>query len=505
MKEQLALLPRYLTAHLQLTLLALGLAVLVSLPLGVWVARSPKRETIVLGIASVVQTVPSLALLALMVPLLSWLRLPSIGYLPAAIALVLYGVLPILTNTVTALTNLDPALLEAAQAVGMTLRQQLLRVELPLALPVIVAGVRTSAVWTVGMATLSTPVGAPSLGNYIFGGLQTRNLAAVLVGSVAAAALALTLDQLMRLLLRGLKGRQKGATVAAGSGMALLALYAGAALGSNALSPGRAQLIIGTKNFTEQYILGELLSQSVTRKTSIQTDIKSGLGSTVAFDALRTGNLDAYVDYSGTLWTTILKREGTIPDRDSMSLDIARELRQRYDIHVVASLGFENAYALAMRRARAGELGIRRIGDLRAHAAALSIGADYEFLGRPEWKAIQAAYGLEFGMERSMDPALMYQAVAGGTVDVISAFSTDGRIPALDLVVLEDDRRAIPPYDALVLTGAALARRSPEAMDALKALAGHIDQKTMQHLNRLVDEGGLTPHQAAATFFAAPR
>ena len=206
MSEQLALLPEYLTAHLQLTLLALLCSTAVSLPAGVAVTRVAWLERPVLGAAAVIQTVPSLALLAVMVPLLAGLGVQSIGFLPAFIGLTLYGVLPILRNTVTGIAGVDPALTEAARAVGMTPWQQLRRVELPLAMPVIVAGLRTATVWTVGVATLSTPVGATSLGNYIFSGLQTRNYTSVLVGCAAAAVLALVLDGLVRGLSAGGRG-----------------------------------------------------------------------------------------------------------------------------------------------------------------------------------------------------------------------------------------------------------------------------------------------------------
>ena len=210
MSEQLALLPGYLTAHLQLTLLALLAGIAFSIPAGVLVTRRRWLEQPVLGTATIIQTIPSLALLAIMVPALAALGFTSIGFLPAFIGLTLYSVLPILRNTVTGLAGVDPALIEAAQGVGMTPAQCLRRVELPLAMPVILAGIRTSAVLTVGVATLSTPVGAPSLGNYIFSGLQTRNLTAVLVGCIAAAVLALSLDGLVRALGAAIVQRKTG-------------------------------------------------------------------------------------------------------------------------------------------------------------------------------------------------------------------------------------------------------------------------------------------------------
>ena len=252
MKEQLALLPGLLAAHVRLTLLALSIGVVASIPLGVWASRRRAVERAVLGVAGVLQTIPSLALLAVLVPLLAWAGLGGIGFTPALIGLVLYSLLPVLRNTVTGLRSVDPAMLEAAQGVGMTPREALLRVELPLAAPVIVAGVRTAAVWTVGTATLATPVGAQSLGNFIFGGLQTRNLDAVLVGCAASAALALALDGLVRLVEVGLDRRRRGRLVTGLAGFAAVAIASVIPLAATALdAAGGARVTIGAKTFTE--------------------------------------------------------------------------------------------------------------------------------------------------------------------------------------------------------------------------------------------------------------
>ncbi len=499
MGEQLALLPELGGAHLELVLLSLAAGVLLSVPLGIAAARVRWLEAPVLGVASVVQTVPGLALLAILVPLLAALGLRGIGFLPAFIALVLYGMLPVLRNTVVGLRGVDAAVLEAADGVGMTGRQRLWRIELPLALPVIIAGVRTAAVWTVGMATLSTPVGAPSLGNYIFGGLQTRNVDAILVGCVAAAALALLLDGLIHGLATGVARRRRALVAAAAVGLAALYLYTGIGLVRDA-SGGRAAVVIGAKPFTEQYILAEVLAGRVKDATGLSTHTLPSLGSTVAFDGLRAGDIDLYVDYSGTLWTTILGHTDRAPDRAALLAEVDRALRDRHGVVVVGALGFENAYCLAMRRADAERLGVRTIGDLSRHAGRLSIGADYEFFARAEWAALRDTYGLRFAGQRTMDPSLMYQAAGAGQVDLISAYTTDGRIAAFDLVVLADDRGAIPPYDAVILASARLARARPEVVDALRPLLGRIDADTMRALNRAVDDGGQSPAAAARGF-----
>ena len=258
MSEQLALLPEYLTAHLQLTLIALLLSAAIALPVGVAATRITRLEPLALGVAGVIQTVPGLALLALMVPLLAAIDLRSIGFLPAICGLTLYGVFPILRNTVTGISTVDPVYTEAARGVGMTPLQQLARVELPLAMPVVVAGLRTATVWLVGMATLSTPVGATSLGNYIFSGLQIRNYVAVLVGCVAAGGLALLLDGLVRAVEDGLARRRRKQVAAALGLAALLYGYAGITLAAARFDDRERPVVIGSKPFTEQYVLSEI-------------------------------------------------------------------------------------------------------------------------------------------------------------------------------------------------------------------------------------------------------
>lgn len=510
MKEQLALLPGYLSAHLQISLVALLAGAALSIPLGVLVTRRRSLEGAVLGAASVIQTIPGLALLAIMVPALAALSgaaaalgvsLRSIGYLPAVLALTLYSVLPILRNTVTGIAGVSPALIEAARGVGMTPAQQLFRVELPLALPVIVAGLRTAAVWVVGTATLSTPVGATSLGNFIFSGLQTRNDAAVVVGCLAAAGLALLLDQGIRLLEVALRTRRRallGLVLAAFAGLILAVGWSFAA--ERRAGPRPVQ--IGAKAFTEQYILSELIGQWIERRTGQRGEVLHSLGSKVVFEALRAGDIDLYVDYSGTIWATLMKRKDLPARRGELLDEVRRWLLAEHGIVLVGAFGFENTYALALRAAEAQRLGIRRISDLAKFAERLEIGGDYEFFQRAEWKALRESYGLAFRRLRSMDPALMYQAAAGGEVDVISGYSTDGRIAALDLAVLEDDRGVIPPYDAILLASPGFARTHSAALRALGELSGAIDAAAMQRMNFAVDSGGRAPAEVARNFAA---
>jgi len=433
------------------------------------------------------------------VPVLSALGLSGIGFLPAFLGLVLYSLLPILRNTVTGLAGIDPAVAEAAEGVGMTPGQRLRMVELPLALPVILAGLRTATVWSVGMATLATPVGAPSLGNYIFSGLQTRNYAAILVGCVAAAFLALGLDGLLRLLGTGYSKRRPALVVTGGAIFVALGIASVAGL---APAGAARPLRIGAKTFTEQYVLAELLARQIHRKTGAPVEVLASLGSTVAFDALARGEIDAYVEYTGTIRSTLMHRSGGGSSRAAVLAEVGRWLQETHGVGVACSLGFENTYAFALRRALASDLGVRRLSDLAPKAARLRAASDYEFWSRSEWAGVRRVYDLDFAEKRVMDPSLLYAAAAERQVDVITAYSSDGRIAAYDLLTLEDDRGAIPPYDAVVLVSRSLAERRPEVVAALRSLEGRIDVERMRAMNAAVDRDGKSPAAVAEEFFA---
>lgn len=506
MDERLAaawrVLPDYLGHHVALSAAALALGLVISLPLALAARNRPRLRWPLLTLVGLVQTIPSLALLALFYPILLALSaltrkafgvdLPALGFLPALAALTLYSMLPMLRNGVAALVQLDPAVVEAARGVGMSDRQRLLRVELPLAAPVLMAGIRTAAVWVIGTATLATPVGQTCLGNYIFSGLQTEDWTFVLFGCAAAAALALSVDLLLGLIEAGVARRSRWRVALAGAG--LLGGVAAVLLGL--ASAGAPTYTIGAKNFTEQHILAALIADRLTAR-GFTVSQRPGLGSAIIFRALAAGEIDAYVDYSGTVWANVMRRADR-PGRAAMLRVMADWLRRRDGVVLLGPLGFENAYALAMRRDRAAALGIRTIADLAARAPGLRFGTDYEFPVRPEWTALRDGYGLRFAAMRQYQPSFLYRAVADGAVDVISAFTSDGRIAADDLVVLGDPRGLILPYDAVLLIAPG---RADDAgfRRALRPLVGAIGIDAMRRANQSVDGAAdkLSPAEAA--------
>ena len=499
--EALARLPDYFGNHVKVSAIALALGLIVSLPLAFVCVRRPTLRAIALTLTSIVQTIPGLALLALFYPLLLALAALSestlgfsfsaLGLLPSVLALALYSMLPVLRNTITGLMSIDPAVEEAATGVGMTRRQSLWMIELPLALPVIMAGIRTAAVWVIGTATLSTPIGQTSLGNYIFTGLQTQNWVFVLFGCAAAAVLALAVDQLLALMESGVSARKRSRVISGAVGFLVIV--------SLAFLPGFSRnpksYVIGAKPFAEQYVLGSLIGQRIA-DAGMSAVLREGLGSAVVFDALAAGDIDIYVEYSGTIWANQMKRRDVRP-REEVLAAVKQWLLEKHGVTLVGGLGFENAYTLAITKKRAQQDNIKTLSDLARFSSNLSIASDYEFFGRPEWTALRATYGLLFKEQRTMQPEFMYPAVAAGDVDVISAYTSDGRVAQYDLATITDDRHAIPPYDAIILIS---PKRANDAalIDAVRPLIGKISVELMREANlRVSGDKAEQPQEAA--------
>ena len=488
-----------LAAHVLLSAASLALGIIVALPLAIWAGRSQTVARATLGFASLVQTIPALALLSLFFPILLGLRtvfgegLPTLGFLPALLALALYALLPILRNAVTAQANLDPGVIEAAHGVGMSNWQRLRLVEAPLSAPYVMAGIRTAAVWTIGAATLATTIGQKSLGDPIFAGLQTQNWALVLAGCIASAGLALVADALLGAMEKGLRTRQRLLSL---GGLAAVLIGVGAALAVQFGGSDERRIVIGAKGFSEQYILARLIGQRLEAQ-GYAVDYRDGLGSAVAHKAVSTGAIDILVDYTGTIWTNMMERKDN-PDRDTMLAEITAWEIRTSGTHVLGRLGFENAYGLAIPAERAKMSGIESIEDLARVAPQLIVGGDPEFFERPEWRSVRDAYGLRFREQRNFSPTFMYNALLSGEAHVIGAYTSDGRIAADNLVILDDPKRAFPNYDAIVLL-APQTGKDGAIVAALRPLVDAIGVDAMREANYSVDreEGKATIDEAA--------
>ena len=501
-QQQRALL-QYLSGHLLLSIFALSVGMTVSIPLGIYAFRNAKLEKYISAVVSVVQTIPSLALLALMVPLLGGV----IGWKPALIALALYSMLPIVTNTITGLKEVDWRVIESGRAVGMTERQLLWNVMLPLAFPVIVAGIRTSVIWIVGAATLATPVGADSLGYYIFLGLNTRQTPVLLMGCCFAAFLAIILDRFIAGIEAALQKRAyhraKGFLVC----LLFLVISGIAAPYIQQWMPRNDKIMavaceerqkersleglkvcIGAKGgFSEQYILADLLKRHL-NLAGVEVQLKTGLGSKTLFDTLASSTIDIYIDYTGTVWATVMKEQETVPPQEAL-IKVSSHLLENYGIVNLGVLGFENAYCFAMKHDKAKELGISSITDLSQVSDQLKIAGDFDFFGRIEGREVLKKYRLRFGQQRNMNSRLMYDAIDKGTVDVVTAYTSDGQIAAFDLKVLEDPLGAFPSYDAILLLSEHASKNLP-LVKHLRKLVNLLDDDLMRWANKSVDLDG---------------
>jgi osmoprotectant transport system permease protein len=477
--------------HVVLVLVATALAIAIGLPLGVAMTRSERLARTLLALAGLAQTIPSLALFGFLIPLP---LIGGIGARTAVVALVVYALLPILRNTYTGIRQVDEPVREAARGLGMTDGQLLRRVELPLALPVILAGLRIAAVTSVGTATIAAAIGGGGLGTYVFRGLATVDTRLILAGALPSAALALLVDALLARVEKSPKPARAALVLAAGAALVLLLVCA----------PGRSAaarpVVVGSKNFTEQVVLGEILA-GLLESRGFRVDRRLNLGGTMlCHEAVRAGQLDLYVEYTGTALADVLKEE-----RPRDSAGVLRMVREGYaalGLAVGDPLGFNNSFALVMRRAQAERLGVRRISDLGPHAAQLRVGLFGEFLEREDgMTGLLAAYGFAFGpAPREMDLGLLYQALAAEQVDLVVGSATDGLIAALDLVVLEDDRGYFPPYDAVAVVRTASLTAHPGLGEALAGLAGRLDGDSMRRLNYAVDGEHRAPRDVAQGF-----
>jgi osmoprotectant transport system permease protein len=487
--------------HLTLVLVSTLIAVIIGVPLGILLTRRQSLRGTVLGAASVMQTVPSLALFGLLIPL------PFIGGIrerPAIVALVLYALLPIIRNTVTGILGVDASVREAAVGMGMTDRQILWQVELPLAMGVILTGVRVATVICVGVTTIAAAVGAGGLGVYIFRGLRQNDNYLLLAGAVPAALMALAADFGLGLLEKrfdvrnrraeqSVRPRLKRSKLAWALSAAILCLLVAALAWRGAHSPASttqtspARVAVGSKDFTESVILAEMAAQLLEAR-GLSVERRFELGGNLAHDALISGQIDLYPEYTGTAYTAILHHQ-PITDPRAVYEQVKREYAEKFQTEVSAPLGFSNDFAILVRGTDARRLHLKTISDVAPHAPRMRAGFGQDFMSRADgYPGFSSAYGLKFSEQpREMDLSLTYRALAAGQVDLIAGNSTDGLIAALDLVQLEDDRHYFPPYEAVMLTRRETLRRIPAAAEALAHLYNAISTDEMRRLNYEVD------------------
>lgn len=486
-----------LQQHLFLSLISILIAMLIAIPVGIYISRRKRLAEPVIGIASVFQTIPSLALFGFLLPLF------GIGNTTAIIALTVYALLPILRNTYTGITGVDQSAVEAGRGMGMTKNQILRMIEIPLALPIIMAGLRTAAVLTIGVATLAAFIGAGGLGDLIYRGLSTTRNELVLAGAIPAAVLAIVIDLLLKRIEMATdpKSRKKfswkkGSFILIP--VAALFLFFGAKSGDT-----EDTVVIAGKMWTEQYILPYIISEYVKEKTDYNVQVKEGLGETpILTEAIRKGDIDMFVEYTGTGLLTILKEEYNPGDSpDAIYNKVKEGYKEKYQLEWLKPLGFENTYALALNPKIYKEAGVKTISEFSPKSSQYTFGGPTEFFEREDgYTPFAQTYHLQFKDKRSLDPNLMYSAVKEGKVDAIPAYTTDGRIVRFNLGMLKDDKKFFPPYYAAPIVREETLKKFPKLKDTVNDLGGKISEQEMAEMNAKVDLDKEDPREVAREF-----
>jgi osmoprotectant transport system permease protein len=495
--------------HIFLVFLSTGAAILLGVPLGILLTRISSLRTPVLGFANIMQTVPSLALFGLLIPIP---LIGGIGSRTAIIALALYALLPVIRNTVTGILGLDPKLIEAANAMGMTPSQRLRLVELSLAMPVILTGIRVAVVISVGVATVAAAVGAGGLGTYIFRGLRQNDNNLLVAGALASALLALICDFALgqfeksyEISQRRTAGRRKLVAAAVAGGLALVVAVgsitnfrsetSNTEVRTGQDSVPQKNIVVGSKDFTESIILAEILVQMLEKQGVVVTR-QFELGGNLAHDGLLSKQIDVYPEYTGTAYTAILKHP-PITDPQAVYDKTKAEYADKFGLTVSPSLGFSNDFAILVRGDVARKNNLKTISDAVPLAKTWQAGFGQDFMSRADgYAGFAKAYGFQFAKQpREMDLSLTYRALQSGELDIIAGNSTDGLIAALDLFQLEDDKRYFPPYQAVFI---ARSEIGPAVADVFEKLNNAITTEEMRRLNYEVDGNKRTPKEVAA-------
>ncbi|WP_262315015.1 ABC transporter permease/substrate-binding protein [Lacticaseibacillus parakribbianus] len=472
--------------HVAVALIATLITIVIAIPLAIALMNHRRAGEFVLQVASIIQTIPSLAILGLLIPFV------GIGTVPAIIALVLYAIMPVFQNTYAGLTNIDPLLIEAADAMGVSRRYKLLRVQLPLAAPMIISGIRIGVVMIIGTATLAALIGGGGLGTYILLGIQSNNNAALLIGAVLSAALALIASGLIKLLAR-VKLRHLLA------GLAALVVVGGGAYATVALTAPRTETItIAGKMGGEPEILINLYQDLIAAdQPHLKVVLKRNFGGTsFLFKALKAKQIDIYPEFTGTVLQSLVKHPKAIShDPTQAYQDGKAALAEQFGMTLLPPMAYQNGYGLTVTAQTAAQYHLKTIADLAAHPE-LRAGFDPDFYQQSDgYPGLQKAYHLAFTNVKTMEPSLRYQALAQGDLDVTDAYTTDPQIQKYHLVLLKDTQAFFPPYQGSPLMLTSFAKAHPQVVRSLNRLKGRISTQDMQRMNYQVT----VEHQKAAT------
>ena len=481
--------------HILISLLAISIASVLGIILGIIISEYRRFSGLILGIVNILYTIPSIALLGF------FITITGVGNTTALIALIIYALLPIIRSTYTGIVNINPLIIEASEGMGSTKLQQLFKVKLPLALPVLMSGIRNMVTMTIALAGIASFVGAGGLGVAIYRGITTNNSAMTFLGSLLIAILALVFDFILGLIEKRLTNRKR-VKYKINPKLIILGLFIvifGAYFSLN--SKKEKTINIATKPMTEGYILGQMLTELIEQDTDLKVNITNGVGGGTSniHPAIVKGEFDLYPEYTGTSWEAVLKKEASYDE--SKFDELQKEYKEKYNLEYVNLYGFNNTYGLAVNKDIAEKYNLKTYSDLAKVSNNLIFGAEYDFFEREDgYKELQKVYNMNFKKQIDMDIGLKYQAMKDKKIDVMVIFTTDGQLAISDVVVLEDDKKMYPSYRAGTVVRSEILSEYPELKPVLEKLNNILDDKTMADLNYQVESKGKKPEDVAREY-----
>ena len=481
--------------HILISLLAISIASVLGIILGIIISEYRRFSGLILGTVNILYTIPSIALLGF------FITITGVGNTTALIALIIYALLPIIRSTYTGIVNINPLIIEASEGMGSTKLQQLFKVKLPLALPVLMSGIRNMVTMTIALAGIASFVGAGGLGVAIYRGITTNNSAMTFLGSLLIALLALIFDFILGIMEKRLTNHKR-TKYKVNFKLIILGLFIiifGAYFSLN--SKKDKTINIATKPMTEGYILGQMLTELIEQDTDLKVNITNGVGGGTSniHPAIVKGEFDLYPEYTGTSWEAVLKKEDSYDE--SKFDELQKEYKEKYNLEYVNLYGFNNTYGLAVNKDIAEKYNLKTYSDLAKVSNNLIFGAEYDFFEREDgYKELQKVYNMNFKKQIDMDIGLKYQAMKDKKIDVMVIFTTDGQLAISDVVVLEDDKKMYPSYRAGTVVRSEILFEYPELKVVLEKLNNILDDKTMADLNYQVESEGKKPEDVAREY-----
>ncbi|WP_339010954.1 ABC transporter permease subunit [Fusobacterium animalis] len=481
--------------HILISLLAISIASVLGIILGIIISEYRKFSGLILGTVNILYTIPSIALLGF------FITITGVGNTTALIALIIYALLPIIRSTYTGIVTINPLIIEASEGMGSTKLQQLFKVKLPLALPVLMSGIRNMVTMTIALAGIASFVGAGGLGVAIYRGITTNNSAMTFLGSLLIAILALVFDFILGLIEKRLTNHKR-VKYKINPKLIILGLFIvifGVYFSLN--SKKNKTINIATKPMTEGYILGQMLTELIEQDTDLKVNITNGVGGGTSniHPAIVKGEFDLYPEYTGTSWEAVLKKEGSYDE--SKFNELEKEYKEKYNLEWGNLYGFNNTYGLAVNKDIAEKYNLKTYSDLAKVSNNLIFGAEYDFFEREDgYKELQKVYNMNFKKQIDMDIGLKYQAMKDKKIDVMVIFTTDGQLAISDVLVLEDDKKMYPSYRAGTVVRSEILSEYPELKPVLEKLNNILDDKTMADLNYQVESEGKKPEDVAREY-----